>query len=72
MNDRRTLTEEVQVSVTQDKGAMPFILFTNSLAAIRAASLHTLATSAPVKPGVKAANLRDKSSLFNSVLRPAK
>ena len=44
----------------------------SSLAAMRAASLHTLATSAPVKPGVRAASFRAISSLSRSVFRPPK
>ena len=43
-----------------------------SLAAIKAASLHTLATSAPVKPGVRADSLRARSSLSTSVFNPSK
>uniref|UniRef100_A0A1B0AG38 Uncharacterized protein n=1 Tax=Glossina pallidipes TaxID=7398 RepID=A0A1B0AG38_GLOPL len=43
-----------------------------SLAAISAASLHTFAISAPVKPGVKAAILRDKSCLSKSVFNGCK
>ncbi len=37
---------------------------------MRAASLQTLATSAPVNPGVRAASLRDKSFLSRSVFSP--
>ena len=44
----------------------------NSRAAIRAASLHTLAMSAPVNPGVKAAIFRAKSSLTKSVFNSPK
>ena len=40
-----------------------------SLAAMSAASLHTLAMSAPVKPGVRAAIFLDKSTLSTSVFR---
>ena len=38
-----------------------------SLAAMRAASLHTFATSAPVKPGVRAAIFFESSPLSSSV-----
>ena len=44
----------------------------NSLAAMRAASLQTLATSAPVNPGVSAAIFRAKSSLSRSDFNPPK
>ena len=43
-----------------------------SLAAIKAASLQTFATSAPVKPGVNADSLRASSSLSTSVFNPSK
>ena len=43
-----------------------------SLAAIKAASLQTFATSAPVKPGVKADNFRARSSLSTLVFNPSK
>ena len=41
-----------------------------SRAAINAASLQTLAMSAPVNPGVRAANFLDKSVLSKSVFKP--
>jgi hypothetical protein len=44
----------------------------SSLAAMRAASLQTFATSAPVNPGVKADNLRASSGLFTFVFNPSK
>lgn len=40
-----------------------------SRAATRAASLQALATSAPVKPGVRAASFRESSTLSSVVLR---
>ena len=43
-----------------------------SLAAMRAASLQMLATSAPVNPGVRADNFRAKSSLSKSVFNAPK
>ena len=44
----------------------------NSRAAIRAASLQTFATSAPVIPGVRADNFLASSSLSTLVFRPSK
>ena len=48
------------------------ILGASSRAAISAASLHTLAISAPVNPGVNAANFLPKSSLSKSVFKSPK
>ena len=45
-----------------------FTSVARNLAAINAASLHTLATSAPVKPGVLAASFLASSSRFKWVL----
>ncbi|KAK2142327.1 hypothetical protein NP493_4932g00009 [Ridgeia piscesae] len=49
-----------------------WILVLRSRAAISAASLHTLAMSAPEKPGVWAAIFLDRSSLFISVFKDFK